>query len=562
MRLFLLTTFIICNLLLVSQDFSEIKKKDLLKVSGSIGAISTYYNGPSERVPFFWQLQANLNITTPLLSMPISFVLNQQQKSFGYPKQPFNQYGLSPKYKSMTLHLGYRSMRFSEFSLSGNQFFGLGLEIAPKNKKFKYKCLMGRFSKAIFGDTVDVILGAIPTFERRGLGNHLELGSASNNISFLLFKAKDDANSISSLYDSSVVFRPAENLIFGVTTKQKINKNLSFDSEIDWSAYTNNIRNPETVIQGYSYLNNLGSLFYANNTTTFNNAVSTNLKYTKNNIGLKFGYRRIAPEYKTMGSVYLNNDFEDLTSSLAYKLFKNKLNFNLTGGLQRNNLNSDKVTEMLRKIYAISANFLPNSKWNFNLQYSNFNASTQKTLVTQMDTSLVPLSIKNYAQVTESAALQVMFNNPSQKNTFTSFLSSNYQNAKVSVDDTTTSDATFYNTSLGSSINWIKIKTSLSLLVNANLNISENPNASTLGPSLVISKTFLKTPINTNFSVALLQSFIENQPLGLVTTGNLSANYRHKEKHAFSMSLVLANRLKVNKRETEFITSLTYNYTF
>ena len=217
---------------------------------------------------------------------------------------------------------------------------------------------------------------------------------------------------------------------------------------------------------------------------------------------------------------------------------------------------------MLRKIYAISANFLPNSKWNFNLQYSNFNASTQKTLVTQMDTSLVPLSIKNYAQVTESAALQVMFNNPSQKNTFTSFLSSNYQNAKVSVDDTTTSDATFYNTSLGSSINWIKIKTSLSLLVNANLNISENPNASTLGPSLVISKTFLKTPINTNLSVALLQSFIDNQPLGLVTTGNFSANYRHKEKHAFSMSLVLANRLKVNKRETEFITSLTYNYTF
>ena len=121
--------------------------------------------------------------------------------------------------------------------------------------------------------------------------------------------------------------------------------------------------------------------------------------------------------------MYLNNDFEDLTSSLAYKLLKNKLNFNLTGGLQRNNLNSDKVTEMLRKIYAISANFLQNSKWNFNLQYSNFNASTQKTLVTQMDTSLVPLSIKNYAQVTESAALQVMFNNPSQKNTFTSFLS-------------------------------------------------------------------------------------------------------------------------------------------
>ena len=107
----------------------------------------------------------------------------------------------------------------------------------------------------------------------------------------------------------------------------------------------------------------------------------------------------------------------------------------------------------------------------------------------------------------------------------------------------------------------IKIKHG-DLIVNANLNISENPNASTLGPSLVISKTFLKTLTNTNLSVSILQSFIDNQPLGLVTTGNFSANYRHKEKHSFSLSLVLANRLKANKRETEIITSLNYNYTF
>ena len=114
MKLFLLLTFFFLSVNIISQDFTKIKKKDLLKISGSLGTISTYYNGPSERVPFFWQLQANLSITTPLLNIPISFVLNQQQKSFGYPKQPFNQYGLSPKYKAITLLLGYRTMQFSE----------------------------------------------------------------------------------------------------------------------------------------------------------------------------------------------------------------------------------------------------------------------------------------------------------------------------------------------------------------------------------------------------------------------------------------------------------------
>ncbi len=558
--LFFFISFVSTSFL--AQDLDKIKKEELVKVSGSFGSIGTYYNGPAQRNPFFWQLQANLNITTPLLSIPLSFVLSQQQQAFGYPTQPFNQYGLSPKYKAIKLHLGYRTMRFSEFSLSGNQFLGVGVEVAPKDKMFKYKCLVGRFSKAIYGDTNDVILGAIPTFERWGWGNHIELGTVANNVSLLLFKAKDDASSISKLYDSSAVFKPAENLIFGITTKQKINKQLSFDAEVDWSAYTNNTRVRESVLQGFSYLNNLGSLFYANSTTTFNKAVLANLKYSKKSLGLKFGYRRIDPEYKTMGSVYLNNDFEDLTSSIAYKFLKNKINFNVTGGLQRNNLREDKATEMLRRIYAVAANYVPNNKWNFNLQYSNFNANTQKTLVIMLDTSLVPLSIKNYAQVTESAGGQIMYNKPSKDNIFTSFLSTNYQNAKVSVDDSTSSDATFYNASLGSSINWTKTKTSLSLLFSANQNISQNPTASTLGPSLVLSKTFQKKPVNTSLSTSLLQSYIDGEALGLVSNGSFSANYLYKKNHSFAFNIVLANRLKAGLRETELITSFSYNYSF
>jgi hypothetical protein len=117
MRITFLTFFsTIITLSVLSQDLDKIKKEDLVQVSGSLGSMGTYYNGPSERSPFFWQLQANLNISTPLLSIPLSFVLSQQQQAFGYPIQPFNQYGLSPKYKAVKLHLGYRTMRFSEFS--------------------------------------------------------------------------------------------------------------------------------------------------------------------------------------------------------------------------------------------------------------------------------------------------------------------------------------------------------------------------------------------------------------------------------------------------------------
>ena len=99
-----------------SQDIGKITKKDLLKVSGSAGAVGTFYNVNGiapRRDPFFWQFNASVNVSSVGVAIPISIRLSQQERSF---TQSFNQYGLSPKYKAFTLHLGYRTMKLSEFS--------------------------------------------------------------------------------------------------------------------------------------------------------------------------------------------------------------------------------------------------------------------------------------------------------------------------------------------------------------------------------------------------------------------------------------------------------------
>lgn len=570
MNLRILLIFLIISNSLVSQDLNNIEKKDLVKVGGALSLNSTFYLGSAERPPFFWQMSGNLNIVTPLFTIPISLTLSQQQKfSFNdffdsqskAAAQPFNQFGMSPKYKSVTSHIGYRSLKFSEFSLSGNQFMGLGLDINPKDKFLKLKLVYGRFAKAI--DTI-VPGNLSKTFERWGYGINTIIGTEKNNLGFLLFKAKDIKSSISG-FDTLVTSKPADNLILGITTKQKISKNLTLDGEIDWSAYTYDTRKTDTKLEGYTYLNNLGSLFYANNSSSLSKAMLWNLKYKKDKLNLKFGYRRVDPDYRTMGSVYLNNDFEDLTGNIKYKFFEGKMGFSFTSGLQRNNLNNDKASETLRLISSVNSNYSPkDNKWNLNIGFSNFNSKSTMTAV-----NLGVSDTMRFAQVTKSINAQYSINGKLKKNSLSSFVSFNFQNAEVGsnigAQNQEKNETRFYNSSIGSTLMIPSFNGSISIMVNGINNINNDFSTSALGPSLNISKSFQtkKNPIRCNFSFSTLKSFLDFVSSGTILNGFVTANYQVTKKQTIGLNTSLSKRT-ANQGDTsqESIVTFNYNYRF
>tara|TARA_B110000046_G_scaffold142544_1_gene149383 strand:- start:1361 stop:3076 length:1716 start_codon:yes stop_codon:yes gene_type:complete len=562
--------FLIVSNSLLSQDFSNMEKKDLVKLSGALSLNSTFYLGSAERPPFFWQMSGNLNIVTPLFTIPISLTLSQQQKfSFNdffdsqskAAAQPFNQFGMSPKYKSVTSHIGYRSLKFSEFSLSGNQFMGLGLDINPKDKFVKLKLVYGRFAKAI--DTI-VPGNLSKTFERWGYGINTIIGTEKNNLGFLLFKAKDIKTSISG-FDTLVTSKPADNLILGITTKQKISKNLTFEGEIDWSAYTYDTRKTDTKLEGYTYLNNLGSLFYANNSSSLSKAMLWNLNYKKDKLNLKFGYRRVDPDYRTMGSVYLNNDFEDLTGNIKYKFFAGKMGFAFTSGLQRNNLNNDKTSETLRLISSVNSNYSPkDNKWNLNIGFSNFNSKSTMTAI-----NLGVSDTMRFAQVTKSINAQYSINGKLKKNSLSTFISFNFQNAEVGsnigAQNQEKAETRFYNSSVGSTLMIPSFNGSISIMVNGINNINNDFSTSALGPSLNISKSFQtkKNPIRCNFSFSTLKSFLDFVSSGTILNGFVTANYQVTKKQTIGINTSLSKRT-ANQGDTteESIVTFNYNYRF
>lgn len=119
----------------------------------------------SRRDPYFWMVGANLNISVYGINIPLSATISQQNKSF---TQPFNQYGLSPRYKDVTVHLGYRSMMFSNFSLGGSMFLGSGVEVNPKNSWVRVAAFYGRLVKPISASGVSGLMVGVPTYGRWG----------------------------------------------------------------------------------------------------------------------------------------------------------------------------------------------------------------------------------------------------------------------------------------------------------------------------------------------------------------------------------------------------------
>ncbi len=520
-----------------------------VKISGGIGAMGTNYTSfgvANQRDPYFWQLNANINIQIGSVSIPFSAVLNQQERSF---TQPFNQYGLSPKFKWITAHVGYRSLKFSDFSLGGNQFLGVGVELNPEKGIVRGKALYGRFARAVDGYFTDGRVVGEPSFERWGWGGMVEIGTSKNNVGVLVFRAKDDRNSITNFANDATI-RPSENMIFGFTTNQKISKKLNFKGEIDWSAYTKDTRIPETVLEGYTYLNNI-PLFYANASSSFNKAINAELSYNEKLYRLGINYRRVDPEYTTMGSVYLNNDFEDIQAKAMFKLFKNKVSFGGSGGLQRNNLNNDKASEMLRLISSVNATYTINQSWMLNGSFSNFNSQSQMALVNTLDTM-------RYAQVTKNANAQIIYGKASEKVRNGVTLSTNFQNAKING----LNNSVLYNGSLAYQLGLLKSGLNINIGLNAASNESEQYTVSTLGPVLSINKRFIKGKINTALATSALKTYIDNVDSGLILNFKGSCSYKINRHHNLALNGSLISRTINAVAAQEVIISLGYNYSF
>jgi len=520
-------------------------------VNGSIGYSQILYSSlgaPSQRAPFFWQVQANLNIKVGIINMPFSARYNSQGADASYPTLP-TQIGMSPKYKDYTFHIGWRNMNFSEYSLAGNQFVGGGIEYNPKNFWISYKLVYGRFQKSdIFYDENRVILG-VPTFERWGYGAQINFGKAGRRVGVHAFRANDDPTSL--VGSDTLGLTPNQNLVYGLTLDQKITKQIAVNGEMSWSALTTNTFIESDVQQAYSYLNNMGGLFNVNASTQLKKAALLNLTYSPEKYNLKLSYRRVDPDYKSLGAVFLNNDLEDLTANLGFGVLQNKMNLALSGGLQRNNIDGEKVTQTLRTIGAINLQYAPYEVWNIGLNYANFSTNTSMSLIVDGIDTL------RYAQVTSSYGGNIMRLIKGEKVNQSIMLMINQQ-AAITNDQR---ESQTLVASLSETITLTQLKANVAVAISATQTTAAGSQTQMIGPTISASKQLLNGKMAATTAVSYLSNMLNGTSNGNILNTRAGLNYNIGKHHNATLNVAYTSRM-LAATTSELIANMAYTFSF
>jgi len=551
------------------QDLSQIGKGEAIKVNGGLSVsqlFNTSFGGDQRRDPYNYYLNGNLNFSIYGLSIPLTFNFSNQQ--FGF-QQPFNQYGVSPTYKWITLHAGYTSMSFSPYTLSGHLFLGGGVELRPDGP-WSVSAMAGRLQKPIPADTA---VGSEPMYQRFGYGTNVGYNGEGYQLNLILFKSKDDPTSIDFIPEDSKVL-PEENMVLGLNGSTTLFSRVSLSFEYAQSALSRNLESEVSEREVFAPFPSSNGLFTHRLSTSYYHAFKSNLNYGGNGYTIGLGYERVDPEYKTHGAYYFNSDLENITVNGATQLFNNKVSISSNIGLQRDNLENQKVNQMTRWVGAVNLNYTASDKLNLSTSYSNFqtytNIRSQFEDINNTNPLVQPTDTLNFTQISQNINFNtnyILKATEEKSASLTASLSAQ-QTTDEQGGEEQNSGSIFYNGNLGYVNQWIPLGLNLSASMNASLQEAADRQNLTIGPVFSASKSLLEKQLRLSLSSAINNSYSNSELQNTIFNCRLSATYSLKEKHNFSFTNAFINRKTIGNElsertiRAEYNGTLTYSYQF
>jgi len=370
-RNLLLLVILLANVLR-GQDISQVGRKGGVSLTGGMsgfGALYTSDLGDPRMAPITWGLNGRINLSIYELQLPFSFVFSEKERDF---RQPFNQFGVSPRYKWITAHIGHRSMHLSDLTMSGQRFFGAGVELNPG--RFRFSAMHGRLRKEIFSDTTREAV-VEPAFERWGSAVRIGAGREASHVDLIVFRGADRYDEVVLRNGGYGDALPEENLVLGIGGALQIHKSLQF--EFNGAGSLHNVGVKPTVREGggNETSNDFDSfLFNMDKSTRRGTAVRTGLSYSLHGFAVSANYERIDPLFQTLGNYFFLRDVENMRGSIGTGLFKQKVRFTVSAGLQRNNISDALATSTRRLIGNAGLTYNSGKVLTMSLNWSNFEA--------------------------------------------------------------------------------------------------------------------------------------------------------------------------------------------
>lgn len=378
-----LTVLLFACIRIQAQSIEQMIASKPVIFSGNVDVSTTFYHAsgiPNRYLPFNYVVSGSPVISLYGMQVPFSFVVGKQQSSF---MQPFNQFGLSPTYKWITVHGGYRNLTYSPLTLAGHTFLGAGVDLMPG--KFRFSAMYGQFNKATPLDTAQSLYLSNFSYKRTGMTVRVGYGTDNNYFDLIALKAKDDASSVAQgkKLSDTLGITPAENTVTGYSMKISLWKQrLTFESDGALSLYTNDINSPPVQDSAYEKdIKRVSNFVKINISSELYGAIQAGIRYKMKNFSVRFLYRYVEPGYQSMGAYFLNNDLENYTIAPAFTVLKNRIRFSGSLGIQRDDLNNAKRAKASKVIGSANLNTDITERLGLDCSFSNYSVNqTVKTI--------------------------------------------------------------------------------------------------------------------------------------------------------------------------------------
>jgi hypothetical protein len=517
------------------QDLEKISGQKAFDISGSFGIrCMTFHSKGREsyRKPFSWYINGDPVVSIYGITLPFSFTLSEQERSY---RQPLNMFGVSPYYKWLTLHLGYRNLTFGQYTLAGHSILGAGFEIAhPKGLNMGF--MAGRFNRAVGyeEDPTDTALNytVIPEYRRTGYAMKLGYATEKSQLLFSMLKASDDEGSIGLPENyGNINIAPAENIVAGISGRKIIKAKFTVDFEYANSVYTNNTQfEPDSLrLTGPGKV--LGSHIVTNNSTVNSSAFEASAGFREKSAGVQVRYKRIGDGFQAMGAYYFQNDLRNITFEPWVRFLNNKVRLNASLGIQKQNLDNIEKLKSERVISSVRLNIMPVKIYSVSAHFSNYEIERQRRFA-RLD------SIYDISQTSRSMGVNQNLN-ILREETMHMFLLG-YSFRQMTTKDEVSeynSDYITHNVNVGYNLSFVRIKTDLMVNYDYNTFEMEGSDNSASGLGAGISQSFFKNVLKVSVNQSTNTQQVDGNDYRKNNKTRIRANFRPgKSKHFFTLT--------------------------
>ena len=221
-------------------------------------------------------------------------------------------------------------------------------------------------------------------------------------------------------------------------------------------------------------------LYKSNSSSYLSSAIESMAGYSGRIFALNIRYKRVEPDFRSMGAYFFQNDLENITIEPTLKFSKEKYALSASFGMQHDNLNNKLANTTKRTIGSLNLNGVPSQRYNFNINYANYDLG-QSSGATPVD------SLYEISQTTQNLSVNQNLNFMGKTFVHYFIVSYNLQKLKEIIE----SNSFTSNILIGSyMVNYIPANLNITIGYSYTTFNLSSTKTSYLGPNFSISKSF------------------------------------------------------------------------